>query len=156
MKLEMQGTDIFWSQFGLIRRDVLRQTHLMNFYAGSDQVLLLELALRGNLKQVDKEMFFRREHSTASTLRTGWTARERAVFAYADDKRTLVFPNFRLMKEHLLCIRGSSLPIWDKVRSAAAVLKKFLSQWKYFAHEAIDSPLEYLKAKGQKDPQIEG
>lgn len=146
MCLEGQGTDIFWSQYGLIRRDALEQTGVMGFYNGSDQVLLLEIALRGCLKQVEEKLFFRREHPAASTSRRGWTARESARFVYADDTRTLVFPYCRMLKEHLLCIMDSPIPFWEKLRCTAAVLKRFLIQWKYFAEEAILSPLQALRS----------
>lgn len=147
MRLEAQSTDIFWSQFGVIRRNTLEETSLMGLYNGSDQVLLLEIALRGNLKQVQKDLFFRREHPASSTMRRGWATKERATFVYADDTRALVFPYCRMLKEHLSCIRNSPIPFWDKTRCAAAVLNRFRKQWKYFAHEAIDSPLEAFRTK---------
>jgi glycosyltransferase involved in cell wall biosynthesis len=100
MQLAAQSNDIFWSQVGLIRRSVLEKTHLMDMYNGSDQVLLLELALRGKFKQVDKELFWRRDHPAASTSRRGWTTNDMAKFVNADDKRLLVFPNCRMLKEH--------------------------------------------------------
>jgi glycosyltransferase involved in cell wall biosynthesis len=147
MRLEAQSTDIFWSQFGLIRSDILSKTGLMGLYNGSDQVMLLELALQGNYKQVEKELFFRREHPAASTLRSGWTARERATHVYAGDERTLVFPYCRLLKQHLVSIGNSSIPFWGKMQCTAAVLRRFWSHWKYLAHEVIESPLEALRAK---------
>ena len=78
MRMEIESTDIFWSQFGLTRRDILEQSRLMDLYNGSDQVLLLDLAMRGKFKQVDKDLFFRREHPDASTLsETGVPRNER-------------------------------------------------------------------------------
>lgn len=151
MTLETQNTDIFWSQFGVIRRKTLQDSRLMGLYNGSDQVLLLKLALRGNLRQVQKELFFRREHPAASTMRAGWTAKERAAFGYSDDARTMVFPYCRLLKEHLSAIQNSSIPFREKTRCAFAVLRRFRSQWKYFAYEIIQSPLETARAKKQGD-----
>ena len=147
IRLENQGTDIYWCQFGLIRRNVLKETGLIGLYNGSDQVLLFELALRGSFKQLDTETFFRREHPGSSTVRTGWTAKERAAFAYADDRRKLVFPYCRMLKEHLMCIQNSSRPFWGKIQCTAAVVRRFCGQWKYFAHEMIEAPWEALKAK---------
>ena len=68
MRLESESIDIFWSQYGLVRREVLEETHLMGSYNGSDQTLLLEIALRGHIVLVEKELFFRREHAAASTF----------------------------------------------------------------------------------------
>ena len=147
MKLTAQSWDITWVQYGLIRRSVLQQTPLMGLYNGDDQVLLLDLAFRGQFKQVDKELFFRREHSAASTVRRGWTAKEMATFANADDKRTLVLPNCRLLREHLVWLWNISIPFWGKIRCAAAIIMRFRRQWKDIARELIDSPLEVLRAK---------
>ena len=147
MKLATRSTHIFWSQFGLIRRSVLEQTRLMDMYNGSDQVLLLKIAVLGNFKQVDKELFFRREHPAAATLRRGWTAKEMATFVSADDKRTLVFPNCRLLKEHFVCLWGTSISFWGKIRCAAAIMKRFWPKWKDFVRELIDSPSQVLRAK---------
>ena len=147
MKLTARSWDIAWVQYGLIRRSVLQQTPLMGLYNGDDQVLLLDLAVRGQFRQVDKELFFRREHAAASTLIRGWTAKEMATFAYADDKRTLVLPNCNLLKEHLVWLWNSSIPFWGKLRCAAAVMMRFRRQWKDIARELVNSPLEVLRAK---------
>jgi glycosyltransferase involved in cell wall biosynthesis len=147
--LERQSTDIFWSLYGLIRRDVLEQTGLHGLYGGSDQVLLLDLVLLGCLKQVEKDLFFRREHPAAASVRQGggWTAKDRARFAYSDDRRRLVFPYCRMLKEHLICILNSPLPFRARLRCTTAVLKRFMAQWKYFAEEAIRSPLDALQSQ---------
>jgi glycosyltransferase involved in cell wall biosynthesis len=147
MQLTAQSWDITWAQYGLIRRSVLEQTPLMGLYNGDDQVLLLDLALRGRFKQVDKELFFRREHPAASTSKEGWTAKEMATFVNADDKRTLIFPNCRLLKEHLVWLLNASIPFWGKIQCAVAVTKRFSRQWKDIARELIKSPLEALRAK---------
>ena len=144
MKLESEGIDIFWSQYGLIRREVLEETHLMDPYNGSDQTLLMEIALKGNIVEVEKELFFRREHTAASTSIIKWTAKEKAKFVYAGDKRILVFPYCRMLKEHLACLKNASISNKGKMQCVAAVFKRFLKQWKYFVSEFVWSPLETL------------
>jgi len=144
MRLESESTDVFWSQYGLFRREVLEKTHLMDVYNGSDQTLLMEIALRGNIVEVEKELFFRREHAQAATLITDWTHREKAKFVYAGDRRILVFPYCRMLKEHLACLKDASISTWGKMQCGAVVLKRFLKQWKYFAHELVWSPWETL------------
>jgi len=145
MRLELAGEDIFWLQFGLIRRGVLERTSLMGLYNGSDQVLLLEIALQGTFKQVEGGSFTRREHPAASTLRRGWSATERAKFVCPDDRRRVVFPYCRMLAEHLASIRQSSLAPTGKMRGTAAILRRFASHWKDFAHEVIESPLEAVR-----------
>lgn len=147
MALAAQNTDFLWLQYGLIRRDVLEQSGSMGWYAGSDHVMLFKIALRGCIKQIEEEMFFRREHPEASTLKRGSTVRERAKGAYADDNRRLVLPWCRILKEHLICVIKSPIPFWGKLRCTAAVLKRFLATWKFFVEEAIHSPLDALRSK---------
>jgi hypothetical protein len=143
--LEQQGNDVFWSQFGLIRRSALEQTNLMGTYNGSDQVLLLELALLGELKQVEHELFFRREHAEASTIRKYTDPRELAKFQYADDARIFVLPRFRLFSEHIRCIVGSTLSPWCKVRLLFYLLRRFASVWKDLVLELKSALINALK-----------
>jgi len=145
MELEIRGTDVYWCQFGLIRRNVLEETNLMGLYNGSDQTLLLEIALHGNWKQIAKGLFLHREHATAATIRRNWTAGDRARFVNADDRRKLVFPYCRMLKEHLASIGNTPIPFSGKMACCVAVLKRFSSQWKYFAEEMLVLPGDALK-----------
>jgi glycosyltransferase involved in cell wall biosynthesis len=147
MALAAQSMDFIWLAYGLIRRVVLEQSGAMGLYAGDDQVLLFKIALRGCIKQIEEEMFFRREHPEASTVKQGSTVRERAKFSYADDDRRLVLPWCRMLKEHLICILNSPIPFWSRLRCTTAVLKRFLAAWKFFVEEAIHSPLDALRSK---------
>ena len=147
MELAGGGMDFIWLAYGLIRRDVLQQSGGMGLYAASDQVLLFKLALRGNIKQIDEFMFFRREHDEAETCKRGSTVRERAKGAYADDNRRFVFPWCRMLQEHLRSIRSSPIPFYGRLRCTTAVLKRFLRAWKFFVEEAIHSPLDGLRSK---------
>jgi hypothetical protein len=52
--------------FGVIRRDVLARTLLIDKYVGSDRVLLAELSLRGRLHEIPDYLFHRRDHPQAS------------------------------------------------------------------------------------------
>lgn len=140
------GIDFLWLQYGLIRRDILEQSGGIGWYAGSDQVMLFRLAVRGCIKQIDGEMFFRREHPQAETCRRGATVRQRAKGAYADDKRRFVFPWCRILKQHLACVLKSGIPFLGKLRCTAAVVKRFLGLWKYFAEEVMHSPLDALRS----------
>jgi len=145
MRFESESIDVFWSQYGLIRRSVLEKTHLMDAYNGSDQTLLLDIALNGDMKQIGKELFFRREHAAASTLRPNWTFKQRAKFVDASDTRMVVFPYCRMLKEHLACVWNAPISTWSRMQCIAAVLKRFSRQWKNFAHELVHSPLETLR-----------
>jgi glycosyltransferase involved in cell wall biosynthesis len=144
--LEIAGTDIYWSQFGVLRRSAVAATHVMGPYSASDQVLLLELALRGKLKEARGATFQRREHPGASTLRGGWTARERALFAYADDRRRFVFPYCRLLQEHIRAVWRAPVSVVVKIWCSVSVCRRFLHHWKDFVLE-ISSNAASMAAK---------
>lgn len=52
--------------YGLMRRDVLLSTGLLGSYNGADDVLLVELALRGEWVQVPERLFLSRRHAKSS------------------------------------------------------------------------------------------
>jgi glycosyltransferase involved in cell wall biosynthesis len=142
-----QNTDFLWLAYGVIRRDVLQQSGSMGLYAGSDQVLLFKISLCGGIKQINEEMFFRREHPEAETCRRGSTVRERAKGAYADDNRRFVFPWCRILKEHLICVLKSPIPLLGRLQCTTAVLRRFLAAWRFFVEEAIHSPMDAMRSK---------
>ena len=145
MKLAREGGDVFWVEYGLVRRKILEQTGLMGMYNGDDQVCLIEIALQGKIKQVNHEMFLRREHPASATMKKGWTAKERAVRMYAEDKRKFVFPYFRLIKEYLVCLVRSQIPIWGQIECLCAIILRFLPHWKDILLELISLPIDAEK-----------
>jgi glycosyltransferase involved in cell wall biosynthesis len=54
---------ILSSMYGVSRRGLLRQTRLLQPFYRSDLVLIVELALRGNLIEVPEFLYLRRNHS---------------------------------------------------------------------------------------------
>jgi glycosyltransferase involved in cell wall biosynthesis len=52
--------------FGLMRRDVLQTTRLIQPFNSSDKVLLVEMALRGNFQEIPEYLFHRRLHDGTS------------------------------------------------------------------------------------------
>ncbi|OLD57057.1 MAG: hypothetical protein AUI54_04160 [Acidobacteria bacterium 13_1_40CM_2_56_5] len=55
-------------QYGLMRSDVLRHTSLFGNFAASDLVLIAELALYGEFREIPQDLFFRRMHDGAGIL----------------------------------------------------------------------------------------
>ncbi len=52
--------------FGVVRRDVLRRTHLLPDFGGSDRAMLAELALLGRFRCSDQALYAKRFHGNAS------------------------------------------------------------------------------------------
>jgi glycosyltransferase involved in cell wall biosynthesis len=54
--------------YGVIRANILKQTHLVEGYPASDRVLLGELALFGKFYEIPEYLFYRRVHPQKSTV----------------------------------------------------------------------------------------
>jgi len=54
---------------GVIRADVLSRTRLIGKYAGSDRILITELALVGEMHRLPEHLYYRRKHPERSTTR---------------------------------------------------------------------------------------
>jgi glycosyltransferase involved in cell wall biosynthesis len=70
--------------FGVIRRDILKQTSLLPNFAGSDRAMLAELALLGRFQCANEPLFLKRFHDNVS-----WALdhKELKVFLSTDGKR---------------------------------------------------------------------
>ena len=141
--LEVKSSDIYWCLYGLMRREALETTRLMEVFNASDQVLIFELALRGKFIQVNEELFSRREHPGAASLSTR-SARERARWNYADHRRKLIFPYFRLFKEHLVSIGNIDQPFSSSLRCSLSVMRRFGHHWKDLGNEIAYAGREAL------------
>lgn len=53
--------------YGLMRSDAVRRTGLISHFFGADAVFVTELALHGKFIAIDRPLFFRRMHETASS-----------------------------------------------------------------------------------------
>jgi len=134
------STHINTELFGLIRASVLKRSP-KGGYAGSDRVLLGELALSGRFYQIPEYLFFHREHSqTASNVHLdlrmfdSWFAPERA-------KKRFRFPSWKLLVEHLRSIRDAPLSRRERVRCYLGMVR-----WlRAFRHRLIDDVLVATK-----------
>jgi glycosyltransferase involved in cell wall biosynthesis len=91
---------------GLIRAAALRRSPLIGNYAAADRVLLARLSLLGPFYEVPEYLFLSRRHKAQSVsssrfARTAW---------FDPTKRgRIVFPEWRLFREHFTCLRDTPL-----------------------------------------------
>jgi len=132
---QVEKTDIYWAIFGLIRSSALRSTRLIETYVASDQTLLFHLILLGELCQVPETLFFRREHADESMTKQA-TPRQRASWFDTTRKPSeFLFPNWRLLREHLALIREQRLPPGQALRCSGQVLRRFAHKWRAMGGE---------------------
>jgi glycosyltransferase involved in cell wall biosynthesis len=108
--------------FGLIKTEYLRRTRLMGPFFAGDYVLLCELAMLGEIRQVDEVLFRLRAHEQRSTV-VHTTARAlQAFYAPSENRRALFGQSWEGMVVELLgSVRRSPLPPAEKLKLFAAV-----------------------------------
>lgn len=109
--------------FGLMRADALRKTRLIGSFVASDYVLLAELAMLGEIREVPEMLFQRRLHPRISTY-ANRSARDLLRW-YDPSKRArgpLLPPMLALGKEYLGSVGRLPLGGSDRLRCRATVL----------------------------------
>lgn len=94
--------------FGVMRRVQLADTGLIGAYAGSDTVLLVELALQGPFVMVDDYLFFNREHE-ARSIRRYRDARQRNAWFDPTLRDVPAAPRWRLVREYAAAVTRAGL-----------------------------------------------
>jgi glycosyltransferase involved in cell wall biosynthesis len=114
------------AQFGLIRMNVLRRTRLIQAYYATDWVLLVEIALIGEIWEIPEILFQRRYHAGASTvLHKNW--RDLQIWFNPSQRGIKRFapPAARLALEMAQAITRARLPLSERLLCGWA----FLSAW---------------------------
>jgi glycosyltransferase involved in cell wall biosynthesis len=94
--------------FGMIRRKALERTSLITAHVYADRVVLAELSLMGRFYRVEEDLFLHREHPGRST-RAMPTLQERIKWFDPSKDGKPTFPNWRLMRAYVGCVRRSGL-----------------------------------------------
>jgi glycosyltransferase involved in cell wall biosynthesis len=112
--------------YGIIRRSVLEQTHLMLPYIYSEVNLIGELALRGEFYEVPEYLFLRRDHPRIST-RVFPTAHERVVLYDPErqGKGVSSHPGWRMFSEQVRSVTRVRMPAYDKARCYLVAARYF-------------------------------
>lgn len=110
---------------GVFRLEVLRQTQLLRSYPASDIVLLAELALRGELHEVEEPLFYFRDHAQRPYRRC---ISDAEVAAWLDP-HMVGRPQLRhvsMFVNYLRTIRRVPLPLGQKLRCWSLMAKWFV------------------------------
>lgn len=113
---------------GLIRSDVLRQTHLNVNYTDSDRTLLVEIGLRGRFYQVPEPLFFKRMHSNMSTKAfSDWN--ERMAWFAPDLNGKIVFPNWMQFFHYMWLILEAPISVSEKIKCYQYMPHWLIREW---------------------------
>jgi hypothetical protein len=107
--------------FGVARRHALERTRLNGSFPSSDYVLLAELAMLGEIRQVGEPLFFRRVHAESSRNANGTPEQLSEWFGGSTTRRE----HTRLFAEHLRAIASSPIAPRERLRC----LGTFTNTW---------------------------
>jgi glycosyltransferase involved in cell wall biosynthesis len=116
------------SVFGVIRREYLAKTNLIDTFVGSDRSLLAELGLWGKHVEVPEYLFHRRDHRETSTK--AFTQYDRLGWFDPSKRGKLYLPYWRIGLEYFKSVRRVPLPFSEKVRSYLIVIKWFFNRYR--------------------------
>jgi glycosyltransferase involved in cell wall biosynthesis len=105
---------------GVIRRSALERTRLLGSFSSSDRVLLAELAMQGEFREVPEFLFYRRRHAESS--REANKTSEAIARWFDPEVRSHRAPQLRLFREHLVSISRAPLGPGERALCALSFL----------------------------------
>ena len=127
MNHEIDGTEIFWSIYSLLRRDVLGKTSLHGTYVAADRVLLLELVLQGKIKHIDDVLLFIRKHP-GSSMKICRLPKERYKWVNSERTPFLVFPSWNVTYQQYKAISRYDISMIQKIKGYYEVSRKIVKK----------------------------
>ena len=112
--------------FGVIRKNALARTRLIQPYIAADAHLLAELSLHGTIEEIPEFLFYRRDHPTASSADKS----ESAQAEFYDPKRAKrpLMSHWAGFKNDLIGIFCAPQSFLTKARLATFFLRKYYWQ----------------------------
>lgn len=130
------GFNIAYPIFGLIRRDVLADTPLIDDYVASDLALLVRLSLRGRFHEIPERLFSAREHPQRSIraqplhMRAGWFN--------SKNEGKIAFPKWRLLREYLKAIREAPIAEAERLACYRHTMSWCRKNWRRLAYKEVE------------------
>ncbi len=126
----------FHPVFGLIRRAALEKTSLVAPYINSDLVLILQLALLGEICEIPDQLYFCRDHSERTNRRYR-TYAELVAWHDPSKRSRWQFPRWRVALELARSINRAKLEPREAVACYWALLKRCRWEYKGYIREII-------------------
>lgn len=114
-RLFFQRQGLCHPTFGVIRRTALAASGLWGRYQSADRVLLAELVLHGEFRELEQPLFWRRIHPDISTAVNPTAAAMGAWFSGSAANR-FIFPRWRRLAEYAKGIQRAPLNSGERFR----------------------------------------
>jgi len=114
--------------FGIVPTEALRQTRLLAPFVGSDEVLLAELSLLGEIWEVPERLFLRRLHAQRS-LEAFPDPRDRTSWFDPSIHKQWTLPRTRILLADLHSVLALPLSFRTRRKATPALLRAYLSRW---------------------------
>jgi glycosyltransferase involved in cell wall biosynthesis len=105
--------------FGLLRSDALRATRGHGSFPGADWVLMLEIALQGEVWEIPEPLFFRRRHAGISRMVN--PSPEAYTLFFDPNAKPVRHERLRLLREYLAGVRHAGLSRTEQAKCYGAV-----------------------------------
>ena len=124
--------------FGVIKREVLMRTRMIDTYEGSDRVLLCELGLYGKFGEVAEYLFIRRRHEESGCARPEREDRLAWYNPEGEGAGTMSYPNWSILKETLAAIVRTPIGLMAKTSCLVQILELLVVRRKFLGNDLIE------------------
>jgi hypothetical protein len=130
--------------FGVGRRSVMCQTKLHAPFDGGDNLAIVEMALRGRVVQLERLLFYHREHS-GRLFRQAPSARVRYAMIDPSWSGRVPFPVINLGYQYATAVQRAPLSPIDKLRCWAQLTGWLRVNWVRILRTLARGSIEYLR-----------
>lgn len=116
----MNNLGLVNAYYGVMRTELLRKTGVHGAYLGADLIVQAEIALYGKIREIPEYLYFRRMHAEAHSAMTLGQAH---AFYNPKKPRRREMTLWRQLGERLRSVARSPIPLSDKVRLSATLLR---------------------------------
>lgn len=131
--------------FGVIRKSSLKNTPLIDRYAGSDRVLLARLSLLGRFYEIPEYLFFLRRHSQQSININSRSMHLYNIWHDPAKQGKIAFPHWKLSIEYLIAINQVSLNWQAKIACYLQIGNWLIDYWKRLVIDLLIVALQILE-----------
>ena len=131
--------------FGVIRSSILKETPLIDRYAGADRLLLARLSLYGRFYEIPEHLFFLRRHSEQSININARSIHLYTIWHDPSKKGKIIFPRWRRFNEHIIAINQSPLNWQQRLGCYLVLATIFTIYWRGMVNDLVIANIQIIE-----------